>query len=443
MAKSVVISLRTIRLLSIFIVTILSLQSALSQDRKGSLTLQTALSLTLQGSPELASFAWESRVRDGQVMQASLYPNPEIGVEVENFGGSGESARFDGAETALLLNQTVLLGGKRAKRMKAASLERNLARWDLEARRLDLIAETTKAFIDVLAAQERVALSEELAALAETVLDTTALRVEAGKVSPIEETKAKVAFSTSRIAQQQAAREVDASRVRLATFWGASEFDYREVKGTLDEISPIPSIEDFAGLISSNQDIGRWDAEMERRQALLALEKAGRIPDLTIGGGYRYLGETDDHAFFMQAGLPIPSFDRNQGTIMEAQHRLSQLEHQRKAAETRVLKHLTEAYQRLSAAFAEAKGLKADVLQGAQRAFDVAREGYQQGKFGYLDVLDAQRTLFEAEVLYIDSLAVYHRSTADVERLIGKGATLEENTEKPYKEKQNECAKIS
>jgi cobalt-zinc-cadmium efflux system outer membrane protein len=419
MARNVVMSLRTIPLLGIFMLAVLSSQGASAQDGRGPLTLQKALSLALRENPELASFAWEIRARDGQVLQASLLPNPEVGVEVENFGGRGEVAGVDGAETTVQLNQTILLGGKRAKRTEVASLGQDLARWDYESKRLDVIAETTRVFTDVLAAQERVALAEELDALAQSVFDMTRQRVEAGKVSPIEETKAKVALSTSRIEQQQAMHELDASRRRLATLWGAAELTFEEVEGMLEATAPVPPVDVFVDLIAENPDIGRWDAEMEQRRAVLALEKAGRVPDLTLGGGVRYVGEADSHAFVMEAGLPIPSFDRNQGGILEARRRLSQLEHQRRTAEVRVLGELSEAYGRLSAAFAEAQGLKIDVLPGAQSVFDAAREGYRQGKFGYLDVLDAQRTLFQAKGKYIEALASYQKARADIERAIG------------------------
>jgi cobalt-zinc-cadmium efflux system outer membrane protein len=389
------------------------------EEPTGPLTLGSALSLALRGNPELATFAWEIRARDAQILQASLLPNPQVGVEIEDFGGSDQLADFDGSDTTLQLKQTIELGGKRATRTNVASLRGDLARWDYEVKKLDVIAETTGAFVDVLAAQERVALTEELAALAQSVLDTTAQRVKAGKVSPLEETKANVALSTSRIAQQQALRELDASRRRLATLWGASRPEFERVEGVLNTVTPVPPAEDLARQISGNPDVARWDAEMEQRRAALTLEKAGRVPDLTLGGGVRYLGETDDHAFVVQAELPLPLFDRNQGRILEAQHRLSQGEHQRRAAETRVLRELSEAHRKLSAAFAEARGLTNDVLPGARTVFDASQEGYRQGKFGYLEVLDAQRTLFEARGRHIEALTSYQKAVADIERAVG------------------------
>ena len=68
---------------------------------------------------------------------------------------------------------------------------------------------------------------------------------------------------------------------------------------------------------------------------------------------------------------------------------------------------------------AEALTTKEELLPGAQQAFDAAQTGYLDGKFGYLEVLDTQRTLSEAKSRYLDVLAAYHKAAADVERLTG------------------------
>ena len=102
-------------------------------------------------------------------------------------------------------------------------------------------------------------------------------------------------------------------------------------------------------------------------------------------------------------------------------HLLDKAREENSAAEVSIITDLHEAYQVLSTDFVEATTIRVDILPGAQRAFDAVREGYREGKFGYLDVLDAQRSLFDAQGQYIDALAGYHRSVANIERLIGKG----------------------
>jgi len=383
------------------------------------LTLEQAISLALKKSPELEVSSQEMNAVEARILQAGLFPNPEIEVEVENFGGSGGFNGFDSSETTVQLSQLIELAGKRSKRRNVASLEHDLAGWDYRARRADVVAEVSKAFVHVLAAQERLSLTQELVRLAREALDTVSERVRAGKVSPVEETRARVTLTTAVIEFERARRILDASRKRLAATWGSTEPSFERVVGQLDVIRPVPSPEELESLISGNPEIARWAVAMEHRRAAMALEYANRVPDVALSIGVRRLMESNDNLLVFGVSIPLPVFNRNQGGVLEAQSRLVQAEKERTAARLRVLSALAGAYQELSVSFMEAVALKRDVLPGAMSAFEAAREGYRQGKFDYLVMLDAQRTLFEVRGKYIDALASYHRAAAEVERLIG------------------------
>ena len=136
------------------------------------------------------------------------------------------------------------------------------------------------------------------------------------------------------------------------------------------------------------------------------------------------------NAFVAGVAIPIPVFDRNQGGILESRYRMAQAEKERQAAEVQIKTALAGTYQTLSAAYFEATALKSEVLPGAQNAFDAASEGYRQGKFSYLDVLDAQRTFVEAKVQYTEALSTYHKAKTDIERLIGEELDIDTSTPK-------------
>ena len=398
----------------------------------GALPLQQAHALALMHSPKLAAFAWEVRAGEARTLQAGLHPNPEIGVEVENIAGSGDLQGVDGTEVTVALSQVIELGGKRQKRARVAAFERDLAAWDYETARLDVLTEVTQAFIDVLSAQERLAVDAELVRLAEQVLRTAAARVKAGKVSPIEETRARVARSSSRIVFERAQRDLTVAKARLAATWGGARPAFEQAVGNLETLQTIPSAEALALRIEQNPDIARWATAMAQRQATITLAEASRTPDPTIGGGFRYLNESKDHAFVFEVSVPLPVLDRHQGHIQEARYQLAKAEAERRAAAVSVRTALAETYAALSAAFTEASVLRDEVLPGAQRAFEAAREGYRQGKFQFLDVLDAQRTLFEVRGQYIEAFAAYHKAVAALERLIGEPlSTLTQPSSQP------------
>lgn len=385
----------------------------------GAVTLNEALGLALVQNPELRASYWLVLASDAERLQASLRPNPELEVEVEQVGGPGERSGFDGAETTVQIAQPIELGHKRAKRTALADLEKDLARFDYESKRLDVRAEVQKAFVEVLAAQQRLQLTEELLKLSQELLDTVSKRVDAGKDSPLEKTKAAVALSDSKLRHEQAARDLQFARRQLVSTWGAETPRFERATGRLDSLNPIESVEQLSELTEHNPDIARWSVEIDRAKAALELEKAKAVSDITLNGGFQRFGETEDSAVVFGVSLPLAISDRNQGGKLQATYNLARAREEQKAAQAKIRMELVRAYHSLCNAYAEGVELKNNVLQGAETVFEASKEGYSQGKLDYLHVLDAQRTLSEARARYIDALAAYHSSMADVERLIG------------------------
>ena len=172
------------------------------QNPTGPVTLRDAVALALLQNPALAAFAWETRAREARILQAGRPPNPTVNVLFEDFGaqqfaGGGLNEPIQPQGT-IQLSQLIELGGKRAARQQLATLNRDLATWDYEATRIDVLTEVSRAFTDVLAAQEAVAQIERTTQLVEQVQQSVALRVTAGVVSPIEETRANVAVGSVR-----------------------------------------------------------------------------------------------------------------------------------------------------------------------------------------------------------------------------------------------------
>jgi cobalt-zinc-cadmium efflux system outer membrane protein len=388
------------------------------------LTLSQVQALALQSNPQLAAFGWEVRTGEARTLQAGFAPNPEVSVEIENFAGSGDLRGFDGSEITIFLSQEIEVAGKRRQRIRVAALERDLAAWDYEATRLDVLTQVTQAFVDVLSLQERLELHAELVRLAEQVVTTAAERVRAGKVSPIEETRARLLLSQTRITRERTQRELEGARKRLVTVWGGSSPAFERVQGKFEFVTTVPTADQITQHLTQNPAIARWATDMAQRQAAVKLEEARRIPNPSLGAGFRYFNETDDTALVMAFSMPLPIFDRNQGNLLAARYQLAKADTQRRAAETEVQAALAETYAALSAALSDITRLQNEVLPDAQHAFAAIGEGYRQGKFGFLEVLDAQRTLFETRSQYIEALTAYHRARAAVERLVGKPLTM-------------------
>ena len=386
--------------------------------RHGVITLRQVLSLVLLHNPELKSFSKEIRAMEAQYLQAGLFPNPEFSADAEDFGGENGKQEFDGVETTLRLSQLVPLGGKISKKKRVAALEKDLSVWDYESKKLDILTFTTKSFIEMLAAQESLLLAKELKMLALDVLDTVSARVKAGKDFSVEKTKAEVALSTSIIKLERSQRVLEIARKNLALLWGNSNPEFKEAKGDLFTTKSIPSLYKLQEKISQNPDIARWKQEIEMRRAVIKREDSKAIPDVTFTVGKRFYAEDNNDAFVMGFSLPLPVFNRNQGSRLEAKHRLSKAENDEETVKLQILSFLSQSYEGLRIAFMEVEILRDAVIPNAKKVFNNSTEWYRKGKFGYLQVLDAQRTLFEIRKQYIEALAAYHLGVNKVERLV-------------------------
>jgi cobalt-zinc-cadmium efflux system outer membrane protein len=395
----------------------------------GSLTLRDALVTALTNSPELGTFSWEIRAREAEALQAGLRPNPELGAEIENFGGGGDLRGFTGLEMTIALSQLIELGGKRGKRLAVAKYGQNLAAWDYETARIDVLTETTKAFLEVLAAQEQLAVAEDLVKVADEVLASVSRRVRAGSTSPVEENRAKVELETSQIDRDRALHALAAARKQLSATWGGTTPAFSEAAGSLEDIPMLPSLEVLQLRIEQSPILARWASELDHRRAALELERSRGTPDLSLGAGVRYLREAEDAALVVELGLPLPVFDRSQGASQAAVMRVRRAEEERRATAVRAKTQLAVSYEVLLAAKSEVEALRDHALPEAETAFQSAQDAYLRGSMRFTDVLDTERLLFELKSRYFDALVRYHGAVVDIEELTGESLeTVRENS---------------
>lgn len=394
----------------------------------GDLTLREALALALQRNADLAALGKERAATEAAILQAGVLPNPVLGLAAENLANARLAEGGDRA-MSVQIGQLIELGGKRLARVRAAQAGRDVAGWEYEAKRIEVLFLVGQRFVDLLAAQRGIALAQDSLLLARRVSDGASRRVQAGKVAPVEETKARLAQASAQIELEQVRREAVAARLALGALWGDFSPRFERAVGELDSIRSLPAYAGLAERARNNPELSRASSEIARRRALLEAENAKAVVDVTLSAGLQRYSQFDDQAFMVGISVPLPVFDRNRGGILEARHRLDKAADEKRVTESRLLADLARTYQRLAAIGAEIDILRADLLPGAQSAFDVATRGYELGKFAFIDVLDAQRTLFQARSQHLRALADYQRGMSEIERLIG--GPLEASAETP------------
>ena len=388
------------------------LQSSESQSLK-ELSLSDSLNLALKANPDIAVAIREREAIAGTKVQAATRPNPYVSTSIQD-------TRSATRQIFLQLNQEIELGNKRAARMEAADAFYSKADAELASKQAEIHANVVSAFYELLVAQERVALAKSSVEIAELALDAASKRVVAGKSSPVEQTKSTVAAATAKIELVQAITQLTNNRKRLAALWGDNAPSFERATGEVASIPEVSSLDQLQVLIDSSPSVKLAKLEINTREAVTKIERSKAIPNITLSAGVLNNQELGGlNQALLGLSIPIPVFDRNQGNLQEAVSRKYKAEDELVAIKNKIQTNLATQYERLSAARQATLSLQADILPNAQSAFDAANRGFSLGKFNFLDVLDAQRTLYQAKSQYINALLEAHQSIAEIERTLG------------------------
>jgi cobalt-zinc-cadmium efflux system outer membrane protein len=227
-------------------------EEEVNSTKQDTLTMSDAIQLALLKNPELQSYSIEIRAREARTLQESFAPNPDIEVEIENFGGSGEFNGFKGSEYTFSVGQLIELAGKRNKRTRAAAFQSDLAAWDYEAKKLDIVTETVKQYLQLIGDQEQIGLNEELVMVSERLHQAVNRLVQAGKISPAEISRTQILLSTAKLELNRSRRKLEADHFRLSSLWGATSPGFNSVTGSLNNVIVIPPVDSLMKYMAEN-----------------------------------------------------------------------------------------------------------------------------------------------------------------------------------------------
>lgn len=384
--------------------------NAVAATQPTGLTLQQAIEQALARHPELAAAGSEVEAAEAARQQAGAWPNPVLETELED-------TRRQTRTTTILITQPIELGGQRGARIEAADRARDIARSQLAVRRSSLRAEVTAAFVQAQAAQERVRVAQDSLLLAQRGSDAATERVAAGKIAPIDATRAQVAEASVRLEVGQARGELRSALLGLAAMVGSGQAIER-VDGAV-ALPDVPSDQAVQARLDAAPALRKAQLEVDRLGAVARLERARRVPDVSVGLGARHSAELGRNQAMLVLSVPLPLFDNRRGAEVEALRKQDKARYEAEATALRLRADAAQAHERLKASVAEAEAMQRDVLPGAEAAHEAATKGFELGKFGFLDVLDAQRTLLEARTRHLRAQVEAHRAAAELDRLLG------------------------
>lgn len=389
----------------------------------GPLTLADALALALLGNPELAMFAYDLRAAEARTIQAGRIPNPELDIRFWRLDDTRLDSPEGDVRRRVILSQVFELGGKRQRRVEVAGAERRLAGWDYEARRVEVATLVARQFVAVVGAQRRVEAQERFVEFFDEMRDTVSALVRSGSIPGVELHELRRRAGLAAIDRDRAVFELQSARFRLAATWGGARPRFTVAVGDLEQAVDVPDIDTVIELAQQSPAIARWDAELERGQAVLRLARSGRVPDLDYGVGLRWDEDLDRRDYVVDLEIDLPIFDRKKGEILATRHELARARAGRDAARAIAGGEIAEAYFLLAEARARRRTVEEEVLPAARASFDAQARAFE-GLPGNLEaLLDARRDLTRSEVDHVQALIDYHRTLALLEGLVGQSFT--------------------
>lgn len=351
--------------------------------------------------------------------QAGLYPNPRLGYVAEQIGtpsevsGSGTfgRSRSPGELQGGFVEQEIVTGGKlRLSREKFAE-EATAARFQADAQRLRVLNGVRTRYFEVLAAQRLVGIHGELVRINADAVGTTEQLVNVGQANVPDLLQARLEARRAGVALEEALKRHRGDWEALTSVAGApgmpvTWLDTRE----LDAERPPRDFEStLAWLLRCSPEILAALAEIRRDQVMVRRERAEPIPNVTVqavvGRNYEFNITTAG----VQVGIPLPVWNRNQGTVREAMADLarSRAEYERIALSLR--ERLADAFARYEGASWSVRefnatdtlraggrpGPEAGSLQLARQAYEVQLASFRARRAAWPQVLVAQRTYYE------------------------------------------------
>lgn len=405
----------------------LSLAATAAEPRAAAppkLTLADALARALEHSPALASQPAALRLADARALQAAVRPPPELALDLEDIVGTDQYRGFRTSQNTLTLSRVFELGGKRAARGGLAGAERDRVDADYALTRAAALAGVADAFIHVVGDQHGLAWSREAVKLAEETLAAAQQRVRAAAAPPLEENRARIALARARVVHEHEEHELETARRRLAAWWGDDAPDFGEAAADLFARPAVPDYDTLVARIARSPELTRWAFEKSVHAAELRLAESRRRPDLTAGLGFRQYAATDDVGLVLQFSLPLGTSSRAVGFAAEARARNDLAESGERETEIRLRTALFGIAQELRHARTELDALEKEILPEAERALQLARDGFAGARYSRADVLDAQRTVLELRRERIEAAVAFHQFIVQLEKILGEPVAL-------------------
>ena len=388
------------------------------QSVRPHLTLAEALARAADADPGASASAARLAAGAAALRQAAVRPTPSVGLEVENFTGSGPYALLNRGEATFAYERSLERGGKVEARTGRARAELDAVRLRGEIRRLDLLRDVQTAYAEALADEAELLVADARLLSAQASQRGIDRRVKSARDPLFAGSRAEVLTAQAEIARDQAREATGASRAALAAYWGGSADFTLRLEDFFNAPPPTES------LIADAPDLALLEAERDVAAAAVRVEQARGVADPTLRAGVRYLGQGGEVALVVGGSIPLGAREANRANLDRAQAERGAAEAEIAAARVTRRREIARLSARLRALALESERIRAEVIPHAIRAVEQVTAGFNRGGFEPLDITEAERALADARARRVEALREFHAGLATLDRLTGRHSRL-------------------
>lgn len=383
----------------------------------GSLTIEQSLEIALQKHPELAAVSHVIQSAQGQVVQAGLYPNPTVGYRGDQVGSRGAP----GGQQGPFISQEVVTGGKLQVSQSAALDALTATQWQAITTRFALEAKVRTAFYEVLTAQREVSENEAIVKIAEENLEASRKIEQAGRGSQPDVLRARVELESNKNRLIAARKRLEAAWPLLTNAMGITGVARVPLQGDLESAKPEFELKSLQEQITNNHsEIKQLQASVAEAEKLITRARLENVPnlDLQVQPLYDYTESVGQVSF--EVGMRLPVWNKNQGNIQSAEAEQFRRMHELENTRLKLNERIVQVYQRYVTAREQAGKFEKDLIPQAQEALRLTKAAFESGdaKYDYTALLDAQRTLAQARLSYVQTLGEFWKATAEIKALL-------------------------
>ncbi|OGL41391.1 MAG: hypothetical protein A3C43_04765 [Candidatus Schekmanbacteria bacterium RIFCSPHIGHO2_02_FULL_38_11] len=379
--------------------------------------IEEVIEIAIKENPQLKAFKAGVDASQGDLIQASLYPNPEI--EGEGLRGralGGESKR--GKEYNFTLSQPFEWPLKRFYRKKVAGKDVDIATLELEEFKLDLTSQVKTSFYEILKLEKELTLTKENLSDSEKILTSVKVRVESGEAPEFELIKAQVEVLRAEKELKKAENKIIIAKSNLNSLLGKFLPEGFDVSGELKAPYEIYEINPLLNIAYKKQPLLlQKESGLQKQQYNISFQKNNRFPDISLKT--IFAREIDKRSFGFGFSLPLPLWNRNQGAIARASAEERKAQEELNQIKIELSRLITEELKNYQISSEQIEIFEKGLLKQAEEALRIAKLRYVEGESGLIDFLDAQRVYRQVSFEYYQTLFEGNSSKARLERLAG------------------------